>query len=148
MNAPHAIGRDVGVNQFRVEALEAFIVQAQPLGNAGAKVLHHDVGPAGKLFADRPALRGFHFQGHAAFVAIDGQKIVTADLWDVGVESITDIHVARRVAALGLFDLDDLGAQVAQDHRAIGTGHAVGQVKYFDTFERSAHFKSSLSIEA
>ena len=52
-------------------------------------------------------------------------------------------HVARGVASRRL-DLDDLGAVVGQQHRAIGAGQVAGQVEDQKMFERAGHDVSSI----
>ena len=92
-----------------------------------------------ELLAELAAFGRLHLDRHAALVAVDGEEVVAASARYVGLELLADVHVARRVAPLGLFDLDDLGAEIAEHHRAIGARDAVRQVEHLDAFEGSAH---------
>src|SRR5262249_53616580 len=46
-------------------------------------------------------------------------------------------HLPRRVAG-GRLDLDDVGAQVSEEHGAVGTGHPLRDVEDADAVERGA----------
>ena len=68
-----------------------------------------------------PAIRGFQVQHEAAFAAIDRVegRALGADRPD---------HLPRRIAGWRL-DLDHVGAEVREQHRAEGPGHELRDVQ-------------------
>ena len=66
----HAVSRNVGVNKFGINFLQALIIQPQSLGHARPEVLHYNVGPGCQFFAQGSPLWGFHFNRHAALVPV------------------------------------------------------------------------------
>jgi hypothetical protein len=89
----------------------------------------------------RDAILRFEINREAFFVPVDTEKIGTlaAGKWRTPTASV--------IADTGLFDLDDLGAQVAEKHAAIGTGQDTGEIENSDAIEGAwmtiAHWSGS-----
>src|SRR5207247_3198901 len=98
------------------------------LHRSGPKVFEKDVALPDERPKDRLALRGLEVQGDALLVAVDGHEVRRL--------AAREGRPAPRVVALPrLFDLDDLGAHVAQHHRAERPGEAAGEIQAADTGE-------------
>src|SRR6185437_13022023 len=113
-----AIGREMRADDARVRLPERGISEAQALRLVAAQIVEDAVG----FFCQRmeDLARGFllEVERQAALVAVEALKEVTVVLTQ---EERPD--AARHVAALGgVLDLDDLGAQIGELHRAIGSG--------------------------
>ena len=79
--------------------------------------------------AGRRRRAGFQIERQAALAAIDAEKI-RAPVAD-------ERRPPPRIVALrGLFDFDDVGAHVAEQHRAEGTGEHTGEIDDFESVER------------
>jgi hypothetical protein len=96
-----------------------------------AKIFDQHVGAFREAPKECDAFRRFEINRDAFFVPVDTEKIGTlaAGKWRTPTASV--------VADTGLFDLDDLGAQVAEKHGAIGTGQDTGEIENSDAMKRS-----------
>jgi hypothetical protein len=122
-----AEARDAGVDQARVGRAQVLVAQPQPPQRAGAVVLQQDVGVAREPQHHRAAGLGLEVQRHAALVAVHVEKA----------ERVVSLHAkahraAGLVAGAGRFDLDDVRAQVAQQHAGVRPGHDLGDVEDLD----------------
>src|SRR3546814_20213058 len=104
-----AIARHGHIDQARIDRRQRFIIDAQPLGDAGAVILDEDVGALDQIEQDRLALRRLEVDRERTLVAVERQE---GDVDPVAARA------ARRGMALPFaghrFDLDDLGPQIAQ----------------------------------
>ena len=116
---------DGEVDELRVARRESGVVDTDPLAHTGPEVLHDHVGAArqplrhclavGALEVDHDAaLVAIELREHRAQLALEGRP-----------------HHARRVTAWRL-DLDHVGAEVAENHRAHRTGDDRGEVEHGD----------------
>ena len=92
--------------------------------HAGPKVLHHDVGRLRQPAEDRLSLWPLDIESEGAFVAIRGEK-EGADTREEGRSGRTTILTDAR-----LLDLDDVGAEIAQQHGAGRTCEVTSQIEH------------------
>src|SRR3984957_19725933 len=104
---------------------EAFVIEAELAHPARAQVFDHDVGFVCESVDDFAALIGRKIQREAAFALVPSEE--------------AEAEVAKRVA-LEAFDLDNFGAELREDHRAVRTGDVAGKVEYRDPIERRSLF--------
>src|SRR3989442_2723315 len=97
------------------------VADSQPVRHAGQEVLDDDVGAPGQLEHDARALGLLKVGGQRPLVAVDGRED--------GAHAGTAAPVAQIVAAPRPLDLDDVGAEVAQEHRAVGPGDDAREVE-------------------
>src|SRR4029453_2127705 len=121
--------RDRAVHQPRVDRRQLVVAQAEGLHRAGPEVLDQDVGAGDHALEDRHALRRLEVERHVPLVAVDDQE-------RRGLPVLVRRPRARLVAARGVFDLDDVGAEIGQEHAAERAGQHPGEVEHADTFER------------
>ena len=76
------------------------------------------------------ALRALEIEHHALLVAID--RAESRAVFDAA-------PAAERIAAIGRLDLDHLGAEIAQQHSGIRSGHVVGELDDANAFESPSH---------
>src|SRR6185437_9092922 len=124
------------VDQTRIARAKHRVVDPQPLGDARAEFLDHHVGPLRhpqEDLAPRPALE------------VEPDRFLIAPERTMHPEAgPAPLGLARRRSLLGapaggrarLLDLDDIGAKIAEDHRAMRTGSELGKVDYFDPAKR------------
>ena len=119
-------------------ARKFFSPRPKLLHRSRAKIFDQHVGAFREAPKERDAFLRLEIDGDAFLVPIDAKKIGTlaASEWRA--------PTARVVADTGLFDFDDLGAQVAKKHRAVGTGQDAGEIEDSDAIKgawvRTAHF--------
>nr|WP_253278127.1 NmrA family NAD(P)-binding protein [Variovorax paradoxus] len=104
--------RDGTVDQVWIGGRQRFIVQTEPLHDAGAEVLDHDVGFLRQLARDALTFSCLKIQDHASLAAVH-RRIVGAEAR--AVRRPVANHVSRR----GL-DLDHVGTDVRQRSGAHG----------------------------
>src|SRR2546426_12352610 len=91
-------------------------------------VLEHDVGARGEAARDREAVGRLEVHRDRALVAIHGHERRRLAAAVRGAQ-------ARRVAANGVLHLDHIGAQVAEQHRAVRTRELVREVEDAEAVE-------------
>jgi len=106
---------------------ERRVVEAEPRHRTRAEVLDNDVGLVDQLAENSPAFGGLEVEREAFFVAVDTEE-VRAFLADERWSPSPGV-----VAPAGLLDLDDTGAHVGQQHRAIGAGEHPCQINNGET---------------
>ena len=138
-DAGHALGNDVvaaflairpglakarhgRVNHTRVVRANALVVQPHALDHTGAEIFHHDVGFCSQLVGDLETGWVFQVQGNAFFVAVEHCKTIRLAI-DLG------LKLARGVAFVGVFEFDDIGPHVRQDHAAVRASQHIGQIQ-------------------
>lgn len=107
-------------------------VVEQPLqAAAGPEVLDDDVGVAQHRLDRRAALVGLQVDGHRPLVPVRRQVVG-------GVGALERrAPLPGRVAAVGVLDLHDVGAQVGEGHADVGPGEDLRQVDDPDPVERA-----------
>ena len=129
VRAAAAEGAGGGVDEARIVPAERFVVDAQPRGDAGAEVLHRHVGVAGQVMDDLLALGRLQIDRDAALVPVPCLEHA-ALAFDEG-------PPVASVVAAGRFDLEDVGAHVAEQHGAVGTGDEAREVEDPDAVQRA-----------
>ena len=104
-------------------------VEAEALAGVGQEVLDHNVRAGRQPLSNAHAVRVLEVDRNGAFVAVHLQE-VGALARDERRPPLT-----AAVAAAGPLDLDHVGAQVGQHHRAVRPGQDLGQVKHPDVGE-------------
>jgi hypothetical protein len=110
-----ALVRDV--DQALVQARQRLGAEAQALHRAALEVLAEDIGTSHEPEHDLAAARVFHVDRQALLVSIEQAE-----------EAGSRAQQPARVVACQRLDLDDLGAQVGQDHPAGRPHHHVGEL--------------------
>ena len=108
-----AIGRDRAIDQARIGRRDRGIVEPELLHHAAGKILHHYIRLGDQRARNLERGRIGEVERDAALVAIEAEKC-RALAADFGM-----FVMARIVAAIGIFDLDHLGAEIRQ---RLGTG--------------------------
>src|SRR4029079_14585008 len=123
---PLAITARTGIDQPRIETLNRFVVETEALHHAFLIVLEEHVGNRNEPARDFDALFRFQVEHDAFLIYVDPQRFVR-------VGSGAGLHPeAAKLIALRRLDLDDLGAEMAQKHRAERPGQGVREVDYAD----------------
>ena len=139
--------RHRAIDQARVETPQRRVVQPEALHHTGAEIFDHHVHRAHQLAHRLFARSIFKIERDAALVAVHAQKKHALAAQKRRAER------AQLVAAMRLFDLDDVGAKVTQQHGAVGSGHHPREVEHTDTRERasvahSARHQAALRVSA
>ena len=119
--AARSVARDREVDEPRVQGPERLVVEAEPGEAIAPEVLDQDVGVGQQPAQDGRAVRVLEVEAEAALVAVDREEIGggprpgldRADPWRT--------PAAGRIAVRWL-DLDDVGTEVAEEHRAVRPG--------------------------
>ena len=117
---------DRGVDEARVDALEARSIDIQPIRHTGAEILDEDIGLRHQLVEHGEVLRVLGINRDRTLIAVVGLEMRAVELALEGTEGI---------ARAGLFDLDDIGAQIGQDHPRRRAG------------DESAHFEHGYVLQ-
>ena len=113
------------VDQARVDRLHPVVVDAEPRGDRGPEVVHQDVRALHQPSQHGEPVGMLQVETDAVLVAIDSEERAALVRQRRG--------VVAQVVALGRLDLDDLGAEVAQQGAAIRARHVAAQVEHGDT---------------
>ncbi len=120
--APRPIERgQVEVDDAGVDARQAGVVDAEPLGDAGPEVVHDHVGAAGQLLEQASAFLLLEVQDHAALA--------------LAYFHVQHVRGPGTEVGIGCVDLDHVGAILRQGAGATGAGQHGGQVEHLDTGE-------------
>jgi hypothetical protein len=119
---------DGAVQQVLADLLERLVPDPQPRGHAGPEVLDDEVGALGELDEQLAPAVGLEVQRDAPLAAVRHRERValTVDL---------RCHPAGVVTRARLLDLDDVGPELGQDHRAVRTGQEARQVEDAESVE-------------
>ena len=116
------------------------------LGEQGADVIKIEQPGTGDFMREI----GPFVDGYSLFWAVEGRgrRSVTLDRPEerVAVDERTDL--AHEVAGAGLFDLDDVGALLAEEPGAERGGDAGAQVEHPQALERAAHLDAGAAAGA
>ncbi len=139
VRAAEAEGRDGAHDQARVARLKGGVVETQAGHACWSIVVDHDIRLRDQLH--QPLALAGQVEDNAVFVGVEIQE--QAALFGVG-------HAVRKRAALpdhvpaGLFDLDDLGAEIGHQLGSIGRRHHVSQLNDLHPVQ-SLHSRSPLT---
>ncbi len=120
--AGRPIARDRQVDEPRVDGLERRVIEPEPGEPPDSCVLDQDVAVGEEPAQDRHALGRLEVQAHPALVAVDGQVIGGRPSPLAVSRADPGRAPAPGRVTLGRLDLDDLRAQVAEEHRAVRPG--------------------------
>ena len=123
-----AIPGDRAVDETGVERAERLGAEAEAIHHAGAEVLHHHIGFGDKALHQRDRLRILQIEREAAFAGIE--------LPEVGAVAGAQGGAHAHVVAFGRFDLDDIGAEVGEQARAVRAGQHDREVEDADAIQR------------
>ena len=115
-----AVRREVAVHDARVHRLGLFVSEPEALRDAGAQVVVHDVGGRDQIARDALAV---------GRLQVDGDGTLAALARGVGRVGFGADPLADRV------DLDHVGAEIAQHHRAERAGERGAEVEHADPVE-------------
>ena len=119
-------------------ARELLVVESHRRHDAGTEVLQHDVGLAHQRGEDLLAAVAAQVEADALLAAVvDGE-----------IDALAAHHrrVAARLLAARRLDLDDLGAEVGQDHAAARAGLETRQLENTNAVQRKGHGYSTMSF--
>jgi hypothetical protein len=116
-----------GVDHSGIHRAHRRVAQAELLGHAGQEVLDDHVRPPRQLEGQPRALGLLQIHRDPALVAVHRRERRA--------HPAVAAQRAQVVAAAGPLQLDDVGAQVAQQGRAIGAGDDAGEVEDADALE-------------
>ena len=123
--------RDRGHHQAGILRRERIVAEAEPRHDAGPEVLDHDIGRDAEVPRGLEAVLALQVERHGALVAVpehEGRALA--------------LHEGRRLAhrfAFGTLHLDDIGALVGEQHRAIGSRKIGGKVDDSKPFQCPGH---------
>jgi len=120
---------EAGQDDPRVHRGEPVVVEAEPLHEPGGEVLGHHVRPLDQPQEEGVALRLLEVDGDAALVGVEEQE-------EHRVEAGHLRPVAPRLLAAGRLDLDDVGAEPAQELGAGGARLELGEIQDPDAGQR------------
>ncbi len=124
-----AIGGDMQADDRGLEVLQAGVVDAEPGGLRAAQVVDHAVGGPDQSFELPAALGRLEVEGHALLCRDSRPGNIRCRPCPA-----CKADLARGIA-LGRFDLDHLGAQLGQEHGAVGPGAELFQGQDADALE-------------
>ena len=119
----------------RVELLEPRGAKTEALDRARAKAFDDEVGLLGEAAEDVAAGGGLEVERDASLAGVEFQEHTAA----VAVRDVTGErpHPARHVAAVGVLDLEDVGAVVGEQLGGVRPGDGLREVEDADAFQRS-----------
>ena len=128
-----AESRERGEYHRRVDAVDLLPGKPELVQRAGPEVLHDDVALANQIAQKLLAALVLQVERETFLVAVNRDE-VRANPVQKGWPPAPGV-----VPALGMFDLDDLRAHIAQHHGAIRACENSRQVDYANAFEWSSH---------
>ena len=130
---------DRHIDNARRDGAHGLLADAEPVGNTGAEILHNDIGAGGELQQGLTAARRLQVEHDRALVTVVVEKR--------GGEPCPPVTAgARRVTAVGRFDLDHVGPLIGEDHRRQRPRHIRGQVDDSVTVQWTRHAFTFSSI--
>ena len=123
LRAGLSVAGDRAVDEARVAGRDRVVAEAQLRQAARPEVLDQHVRRVDQTAEHVGAGVGLQIDGEALLAAVQAEK--------EGAPPVPERRPGAGVVALGrLLDLDDLGAHVAEHHRAVGTGEDARQVEH------------------
>src|SRR5216684_818068 len=122
---------DRNQDDVALQLAQPVIAEAHFLHDPGPEVLQHHIGSRHQGGKDLLAALGPHVEAHALLAAVVDREI----------DALAAHHRLgfARLLAAQLFDLDDLGAEIREDHAAARPGLVPGQFQYPHAIEGSGH---------
>lgn len=118
---------DGGINQARVVVREHLVSDSEPVHDAGAEILHHDIRILDQTPEERLAFGRFQVDRDALLVAVRALEIAAEVADSIVFEKWTEMP--RGIAFDGL-DLDHAGSLICQEHGAVRPGQHLRQVDH------------------
>ena len=112
------IGADVAEDDVGIDRLHAVIIQPEPRGGRQAGVVVHDIGALDQALQHRARFGVLQLQGDGPLAALATEEGPFA--------------AAHRIA-IGCLHLDDVGAQIGQQHRPEGPGEIIAEIEHAQT---------------
>ena len=137
--ASERVAADGRVDERRPLGDERLATEAEPLRAAGQEVLDDDVGAQRESPHDVLAAGIAQVDRDAALAAVHAHEVRRLAAREGRAPG------AGLVALAGPLDLDDLGAEVGQQHRAVRPRQHAGQVEDADAGERTGHLLGATS---
>jgi hypothetical protein len=120
-------------DEGRVSLGEPPCVEAEPAGALPRSVVEQQVAASGQQIQDVAAVRGPQVDDDAPLVAVDGGEVGAQA---VGGRTPVRRSPGTRLVAAGRLDLDDVGAEVGQEHGGERSGEDAAAVDDADPVER------------
>ena len=127
------IGGDRAIDQARIGRSDRGIVKIKFLHHPAGEILDHHIRLGNELAGHLQRLRSGKVERDAPLVAVE------AEIGGALAADFSVLEVPRVVAAVGVFDLDDLGTEVGQRLRAGGPGHDAGEIHHQQSVESRRH---------
>jgi hypothetical protein len=125
--------RDRTIDEIRLQSAQRRVVAPQARHDPGHEVLHDHVGLRRQVLHDRLPLGPREVDADALLAGVHPGEVGAL----VGPAGLELQIVAPHVVALALaLDLDDAGAQIAEQARAVGSGQDAGQIQDGDAGQR------------
>ena len=121
---------DRAVDDVFADCPHGLVVDSETIHDARTEVLHDQVGVTGQAQEQLAAARALEIERDASLVAVRHRERV-ALAGDVRGQS-TSVVASRKP-----LDLDDVGAQIREHHRAVGASEEAGQVENPKVVERT-----------
>src|SRR5262249_41690779 len=110
-----------GIDDGGIAAGDRLVADSEAVGHAGQKILDHHVGAPGELESHPGAVRVLEVERQRALVSIHRREDRA--------HPVLATPVAKVVAAAGTLDLDDVGAEIAEQERTIRPGHDAREIE-------------------
>ena len=117
---------DAAVNDPGIDLFHGLVVNAEPVFDGGAVVLHHDIGGFRHLEKNLQTFRRFQVEGQAALIPVQVLKVRPV----APAASRVNLRASRR------FDLDHIGTPIGELTHCSRSGAVCGQVEYCISIER------------
>ena len=128
---------DRGIDDARVDLLDALPGKTLPVEHAGAEILDHHIAVPDQVFEDLLAGRRFQVERDAALVRVQHREIEAVGALDVAQLAARDVAAPRHL------DFDHVGAHPGQQLRRGRRRLHVAHVENADAFESLAHSVST-----
>jgi hypothetical protein len=116
-----AVARDRAVDEARVGFAERGEVEAEPAHHARPVVLHQDVDFGGETVRGRDGALLLEVEHHAALAGVE--------LAEVAAGAVAQRRARAHHVTFRRLDLDDVGAEIGQQARAVRPGDGGGEVE-------------------
>ena len=130
------VAADREMDELGVDGVERLVIEAEPREPAGPEVLDEHVGVLERPAQDRPAVVRAQVEAERALVAVDREEIGRGPSAGGRIPHPRRSPAAGRIT-LGRLDLDDVGTEVGEDHRAVRAGEDGREVDDADPAERA-----------
>ena len=129
VRAGRAEAGDGAIDDGGVERADIVVGEAHAIDDTGSEVVDHHVGVFEHAAHNGETLLALEVEDDAALVAVEREER-RRFAFDEGRAVAPGV-----VAAVGLFDLDDVCAHVGEEHGAEGTRENLAEVDYLDVLE-------------